>query len=282
MYSSGILRNTSSSPCPNAPQNKARPARTARREKPHTMGSMTPPPPPLFPAPQAFLDNDTSKMPADTLLPATTSTGRSAQAIGFLQEAIMTVFQHRSGTLDIPLRGLGRLRKIQCRTAIPHFREPQSGAANFKRHYACGVSSPPLLRLRLRFRLRRRPGPGCRDYPRHDLLRGGTPHSQPRRHLLQVPDRHSSHRRVHGSDHVPAASVSATARPTASPAAAMTGKSGGVIFRACTYGFRQGQFRNLPLDKLLDTVEFTLLLLVHERNGPPVALARAVRPMRWI
>ena len=67
----------------------------------------------------------------------------------------------------------------------------------------------------------------------------------------------------------PAASVSATARPTASPAAAMTGKSGGVIFRACTYGFRQGQFRNLPLDKLLDTVEFTLLLLVHERNGPP-------------
>lgn len=54
MYSSGILRNTSSSPCPNAPQNKARPARTARREKPHTMGSMTPPPPPLFPAPQAF------------------------------------------------------------------------------------------------------------------------------------------------------------------------------------------------------------------------------------
>lgn len=126
------------------------------------------------------------------------------------------------------------------------------------------------------------PGPGCRDYPRHDLLRGGTPHSQPRRHLLQVPDRHSSHRRVHGSDHVPAASVSATARPTASPAAAMTGKSGGVIFRACTYGFRQGQFRNLPLDKLLDTVEFTLLLLVHERNGPPVALARAVRPMRWI
>ena len=145
MYSSGILRNTSSSPCPNAPQNKARPARTARREKPHTMGSMTPP-------------TILRKMPADTLLPATTSTGRSAQADRFpCKRQSRTVFQHRSGTLDIPLRGLGRLRKIQCRTAIPHFREPQSGAANFKRHYACGVSSPPLLRLRLRFRLRRRP-----------------------------------------------------------------------------------------------------------------------------
>lgn len=85
MYSSGILRNTSSSPCPNAPQNKARPARTARREKPHTMGSMTPPPPPLFPAPQALLPSTTilRKMPADTLLPATTSTGRSAQADRF-------------------------------------------------------------------------------------------------------------------------------------------------------------------------------------------------------
>lgn len=74
----------------------------------------------------------------------------------------------------------------------------------------------------------------------------------------------------------PAASVSATARPTASPATATTGKSGGVIFRACTYGFRQGQFRNLPLDKLLDTVEFSLLLLVYEGDGP----ARSARASR--
>ena len=80
----------------------------------------------------------------------------------------------------------------------------------------------------------------------------------------------------------PAASVSATARPTASPAAAMTGKSGGVIFRACTYGFRQGQFRisrsinssirwNLPCSSSFTNV-----------TARPVALARAVRPMRWI
>ena len=70
MYSSGILRNISSSPCPNAPQNKARPARTARREKPHTMGSMTPrpPPPPLFPAPQAFSPGNNTSMRTGTLL----------------------------------------------------------------------------------------------------------------------------------------------------------------------------------------------------------------------
>ena len=90
MYSSGILRNTSSSPCPNAPQNKARPARTARREKPHTMGSMTPPPPPLFPAPQASpLDNDTSKNASRHLAPG--DKHRQAgphKRIGFLQEAI--------------------------------------------------------------------------------------------------------------------------------------------------------------------------------------------------
>lgn len=206
MYSSGILRNTSSSPCPNAPQNKARPARTARREKPHTMGSMTPPPPPLFPAPQAFSPRQRY---FEKCQPTPCSRRQHRQAgphkrIGFLcKRQSRTVFQHRSGTLDIPLRGLGRLRKIQCRTAIPHFREPQSGAANFKRHYACGVSSPPLLRLRLRFRLRRRPRsrlprlPSPRPSPWRDS------HSQPRRHLLQVPDRHSSHRRVHGSDHVP-------------------------------------------------------------------------------
>ncbi len=221
-------------------------------------------------------------MPADTLLPATTSTGRSAQADRFpCKRQSRTVFQHRSGTLDIPLRGLGRLRKIQCRTAIPHFREPQSGAANFK------GTMPAAYRRRLYcdygcdFGHDDAPGPGCRDYPRHDLLRGGTPHSQPRRHLLQVPDRHSSHRRVHGSDHVPAASVSATARPTASPAAAMTGKAAGYI-QGLHLRLPARTISNLPLDKLLDTVEFTLLLLVHERNGPPVALARAVRPMRWI
>lgn len=98
------------------------------------------------------------KMPADTLLPAIASTGRSAQADRFpCKRQSRTVFQHRPGTLDIPLRDLDQPWKMQRRTAIPHFREPQSDAANFKRHYACGVSSPPLLRLRLRFRLRRRP-----------------------------------------------------------------------------------------------------------------------------
>ena len=160
MYSSGILRNTSSSPCPNAPQNKARPARTARREKASYDGIDDASASATLSGSAGFLPSTTilRKMPADTLLPATTSTGRSAQADRFpCKRQSRTVFQHRSGTLDIPLRGLGRLRKIQCRTAIPHFREPQSGAANFKRHYACGVSSPPLLRLRLRFRLRRRP-----------------------------------------------------------------------------------------------------------------------------
>lgn len=207
MYSSGILRNTSSSPCPNAPQNKARPARTARREKPHTMGSMTPPPPPLFPAPQAFSPRQRyfEKCQPTPCSRRQHRQGRSAQADRFpCKRQSRTVFQHRSGTLDIPLRGLGRLRKIQCRTAIPHFREPQSGAANFKRHYACGVFVAAFYcDYGCDFGYDDAPGPGCRDYPRHDLLRGGTPHSQPRRHLLQVPDRHSSHRRVHGSDHVP-------------------------------------------------------------------------------
>lgn len=222
-------------------------------------------------------------MPADTLLPATTSTGRSAQADRFpCKRQSRTVFQHRSGTLDIPLRGLGRLRKYNA-----GLRSRTFGSRNPALRISKGTM-PAAYRRRLYcdygcdFGYDDAPGPGCRDYPRHDLLRGGTPHSQPRRHLLQVPDRHSSHRRVHGSDHVPAASVSATARPTASPAAAMTGKSGGVIFRACTYGFRQGQFRisrsinssirwNLPCSSSFTNV-----------TARPVALARAVRPMRWI
>ena len=148
-----------------------------------------------------------------------------------------------------------------------------SGAAirrcEFQRHYACGVSSPPLLRLRLRFRLRRRLGPRLPRLP--------SPRPSPWRdsHIRSRDDTFCRYRT--GTLRTVASTAPTTsplrpfrqARPTASPAAAMTGKSGGVIFRACTYGFRQGQFRNLPLDKLLDTVEFTLLLLVHERNGPP-------------
>ncbi len=83
--------------------------------------------------------------------------------------------------------------------------------------------------------------------------------SQPRR--LQVPDRHSSHRRVHGSDHVPAAEA------TADPVSVGTGKSG--VFRAFAHACGQFGFADIPLDKLLDGVEFPLFLLAHEGNGPP-------------
>ena len=242
MYSSGILRNTSSSPCPNAPQNKARPARTARREKASYDGIDDASASATLSGSAGFLPSTTilRKMPADTLLPATTSTGRSAQADRFpCKRQSRTVFQHRSGTLDIPLRGLGRLRKIQCRTAIPHFREPQSGAANFKRHYACGVSSPPLLRLRLRFRLRRRP-----PVPAAAITLATT-FSVAGLHIRSRDDtfcryRTGTLRTVASTAPTtsPAASVSATARPTASPAAAMTGKK--------RRGYIQGLHLRLP------------------------------------
>lgn len=207
MYSSGILRNTSSSPCPNAPQNKARPARTARREKPHTMGSMTPrpPPPPLFPAPQAFSPGNNTSMRTGTLLTddgidrpvRTDGSFPSQRAIrGGIPASFRGIGQTFPGTLTGPEKCNTGLRSRTFGSRNPALRISKGTMpAAYRRRPYCGYGCD--------FGYDDAPGPGCRDYPRHDLLRGGTPHSQPRPHLLQVPARHSSHRRAHGSDHAP-------------------------------------------------------------------------------
>lgn len=206
MYSSGILRNTSSSPCPNAPQNKARPARTARREKPHTMGSMTPPPPPLFPAPQAFSPRQRY---FEKCQPTPCSRRQHRQAgphkrIGFLARGnqgryssiVPGHWTYLYGVLAGSVKYNAGLRSRTFGSRNPALRISKGTMpAAYRRRPYCGYGCD--------FGYDDAPGPGCRDYPRHDLLRGGTPHSQPRRHLLQVPDRHSSHRRVHGSDYGP-------------------------------------------------------------------------------
>lgn len=145
-------------------------------------------------------------MPADTLLPATTSTGPGPhKRIGFLARGNQGRYSSIVPGHWTYLYGvLAGSVKYNGRTAIPHFREPQSGAANFKRHYACGVSSPPLLRLRLRFRLRRRPRsrlprlPSPRPSPWRDstFAAATTPSADTGPATLRI-------RRVHGSDHVP-------------------------------------------------------------------------------
>lgn len=224
------------------------------------------------------------KMPADTLLPAIASTGRSAQADRFpCKRQSRTVFQHRPGTLDIPLRDLDQPWKMQRRTAIPHFREPQSDAANFKRHYACGVSSPPLLRLRLRFRLRRRPRsrlpqlPSPRPSPWRDstfaaattpsagtgpaLFAPSRPRLLPRPPLRPFPPRPDPPRPRRPPRPEKAAGLYSGPAPTAS------GKDNFGISRSINSSIRW----NFPCSSSFTKV-----------TARPVALARAVRPMRWM
>lgn len=173
---------------------------------------------------------------------------------------------------------------MQRRTAIPHFREPQSGTANFKKGtMPAAYRRRPYCGYGCDFGYDDAPGPGCRDYPRHDLLRDGTPHSQPRPHLLQVPARHSSHRRAHGSDHAPPLRPfpprPAPLRPRrpprpekaaglySGPAPTASGKDNFGISRSINSSIRWNFPCSSPFTKV---------------TARPVALARAVRPMRWM
>ena len=171
MYSSGILRNTSSSPCPNAPQNKARPARTARREKPHTMGSMTPPPPPLFPAPQAFSPRQRY---FEKCQPTPCSRRQHRQAgphkrIGFLARGnqgryssiVPGHWTYLYGVLAGSVKYNAGLRSRTFGSRNPALRISKGTMpAAYRRRLYCDYGCD--------FGYDDAPGPGCRDYPRHD------------------------------------------------------------------------------------------------------------------
>ena len=238
MYSSGILRNTSSSPCPNAPQNKARPARTARREKPHTMGSMTPPPPPLFPAPQAFSPRQRY---FEKCQPTPCSRRQHRQAgphkrIGFLARGnqgryssiVPGHWTYLYGVLAGSVKYNAGLRSRTFGSRNPALRISKGTMpAAYRRRLYCDYGCD--------FGYDDAPGPAA-------AITLATTFSVAGLHIRSRDDtfcryRTGTLRTVASTAPTtsPAASVSATARPTASPAAAMTGKSGGVIFRACTY-----------------------------------------------
>ena len=167
---------------------------------------MTPRPPSLFPAPQAFSPR---KRYFEKCQPTPCSRRQHRQAgphkrIGFLARSnqgwyssiVPGPWTYLYGALTGPGKCNAGLRSRTFGSCNPALRISKGTmSAAYRRRPYCGYGCD--------FGYDDAPGPGCRDYPRHDLLRGGTPHSQPRRHLLQVPDRHSSHRRVHGSDYGP-------------------------------------------------------------------------------